>query len=485
MTLPARGLDTDAIFTALEGLRAADVPWREGRTWAYVYDPGAAAEAVIKRAYTMYLSENGLDPTAFPSVLALENQLVAIGAAHLRGGAGVVGNFTSGGTESIMLAVKSARDYARSVRGIERPAMIIPETAHAAFHKAASYLGVELRVTQVDPRTFKADVQAMRDAIDDRTALLVGSAVSYAHCVVDPIPEIAALAAERGLLCHVDGCMGGFLLPYFRRLGAPVTEFDFTVAGVTSISMDLHKYAFAAKGASLILYRSAEVRRHQIFACAGWTGYTMVNATVQSSKSAGPMAAAWAVLHHFGDEGYLKIAEGLLGATRRICAGIAEIPGLSLVGEPEMNLIAFTSSEADVFHIADEMKARGWYVQPQLAYNTSPANIHLSVNPKSVPLVEALLADLRASVDAARELPVSPLVAMVGQLFAGMDPGQGIEPGVLRQMREMGGLRDGALPERMAEVNQVLNALPAVVREMLLVEFMNDLYRPGGVDTAG
>src|SRR5215470_10653784 len=267
MKIPAHGMHREALFERLESYRANDTPWREGRTWAYVYDPGREAEEVIKQAYMMYLSDNALDPTAFPSALRLENEVVAMAAAHLHGDDQVVGNFTSGGTESIILAVKTARDYCRHHKPhIKAPEILLPATAHAAFQKAAHYLDVKPVLVAVDPRTFKADVDAVRRAITANTILLVGSAVSYAHGVVDPIRELGQLALEHDLLLHVDACMGGFLLPYFRRLGAPVPDFDFGVPGVTSISMDLHKYAFAAKGASTILYRNAELRRFQLYA---------------------------------------------------------------------------------------------------------------------------------------------------------------------------------------------------------------------------
>jgi len=308
MQIPEKGWSRKEVFDRLETYRAGDMPWRDGRTWAYIYDPGPEAEAVIKDAFASYLTENGLDPTVFPSALRMENEVVALAARHLNGDAGVVGNFTSGGTESILLAVKAARDHAREKRGIVEPEMVLPETAHAAFQKAGHYLGVRPVLVPVDPESFRADADAVRDAISERTVLLVGSAISYAHGVVDPIPELGALAAERGLLLHVDGCMGGFLLPYFRRLGGEFPDFDFRVPGVTSISMDLHKYAFAAKGASTILYRSKELRKYQMYACSNWTGYTVINPTVQSTKSAGPVAGAWAALHFIGDDGYLEIA---------------------------------------------------------------------------------------------------------------------------------------------------------------------------------
>jgi sphinganine-1-phosphate aldolase len=476
MRIPEQGWSKDAVFTRLDAFRADDMPWRDGRTWAYVYDPGPEAEEVIKRAFTTYLSENALDPTVFPSTLRLENEVVAMAAAHLRGDGDTVGSFTSGGTESIILAVKTARDHARATRPqIREPEIVLPLTAHAAFQKACHYLDVKPVIVPVDPTTFRADVGAIRDAITPSTVLLVGSAVSYAHGVVDPIVEIGALARERELLFHVDACMGGFLLPYFRRLGAPVPRFELDVPGVTSISMDLHKYAFAAKGASVLLHRSKELRQHQIYACANWTGYTIVNPTVQSTKSAGPVAAAWAVLHFIGDDGYLEIARQVLDATRRIAAGIRDVPGLRVLGEPDMSLVAFTTSDqTSVFHVVDEMKARGWYVQPQLGFESSKENIHLSINPASVRWVDALLADLRACVAIARTRPSEG--AALRDAMAGIDLAS-LSPEVLTGLLSSAGVEGTALPDRMAAINETLNALPASAREALLVAYLNDLYR--------
>jgi glutamate/tyrosine decarboxylase-like PLP-dependent enzyme len=478
MKIPAKGLPKEELFRQLEAFRAADVDWRSGRTWAYVYDPGRDAEAVIKQAYTMYLSENALDPTAFPSMLKLETTLVGMAAAHLNGTPGVVGNFTSGGTESIILAVKTARDYARAHRpGLGRCEVVLPVTAHAAFHKACHYLDMEAVTVPVDTATFKADVAAVRAAITPNTVLLVGSAVSYAHGVVDPITELAALAQERGLLMHVDACMGGFLLPYFRRLGVDVPAFDFSVPGVTSVSMDLHKYAFAAKGASVILHRNKDLRRHQIYTCAKWTGYSVVNPTVQSAKSGGPLAAAWAVLNFLGEDGYLTLAKQALDATQAIVAAIDEMDDLRVLGRPDMNLIAFTSDTVNVFHIIDEMKLRGWYIQPQFGFHGSKENIHLSVNPASAKWVAPFLADLRACTDIAKTLPSGEVAATVRAAFADVDPAA-VTPEMLQQMLGMVGANGSALPTRMAEINEILNALPSELTEVLLTEFLNEMHTP-------
>jgi glutamate/tyrosine decarboxylase-like PLP-dependent enzyme len=479
--IPEKGIPKDELFAKMQAYRADDMDWRDGRVWAYVYDPGREAEEVIKQAYMSFLSENALDPTVFPSVLRFENELVAMAASHLNGDDGVVGNFTSGGTESIILAVKTARDYSRAVRPeVREPELVLPVTGHAAFQKAGHYLSVKPVLVPVDPETFKADVDAVRRAITPNTILLVGSAVSYAHGVVDPIRELGQLALERNLLLHVDACMGGFLLPYFRRLGAPVPDFDFSVPGVTSISMDFHKYAFAAKGASTVLYRNKELRKYQIYTCAQWTGYTVINPTVQSTKSAGPLAAAWAVLNFIGDDGYLDIARQVLEATRTIADAIDKMEDLRLLGRPEMNLVAFTSDTVSVFHIIDEMKARGWYIQPQLGFGGSKENIHLSINPASARWVDPMLADLRDCVAKAKTMKSGHLAAAVREAFASVDPAN-LTQESFSGMLSMAGIQGYQVPERMAEINEILNALPVGLREKLLTEFMNELlqYREG------
>lgn len=475
MPIPAHGRSGPEVLTALERMREGDLEWRSGRTFAYVYDAGPDVERVAKDAYAAYLSENALDPTVLPSVLRLENEVVGMAVAHLGGDASAVGNFTSGGTESIILAVKSARDHAQEVRKIDRPQMVLPITAHAAFRKAAHYLGVEVVDAAVDPKTFRADPDAVRAAIGPRTALVVASASSYAHGVVDPVREIAAAAAERGVPCHVDGCIGGFMLQYFRRLGDPVPDFDLSVPGVTSISMDFHKYAFCPKGASVVLYRSKELRRHQIFSSAHWTGYAMVNATVQSSKTAGPIAAAWAVMNHLGEDGYLAAAKGLLEARRALCEGIARVPGLAIMGRPEMCLIAFRSDELDVFELGDALRARGWYVQPQLGFGPSKANLHLSVNPSNVRWTKAFLDDLGPCADEARRAakPDGGMLAMA----AGLRPADVAEN--LPMLLGAAGLTPGAgLPAKMAGVNRILDALPKDVLEIVLREYWNEIFAP-------
>jgi len=475
--IPEKGAHKTEIFKKLEGFRRDDVDWRSGRTFGYVYDPGREAMEVSKEAYMMFLTENALDFTVFPSMLQLENELVAMSAAHVGGDDQVVGNFTSGGTESIILAVKACRDYHRDKRPeIKEPEMILPKTGHAAFHKAAHYLDLKVVSVPVKAEDFRADAPLMKQAITPNSIMIVGSAPSYAHGVVDPIRDIGRLALDHNLWLHVDACVGGFMLPYFKRLGAPVPGFDFSVPGISSLSMDLHKYAYAPKGASIVLYRNKALRRHQIYACAGWTGYTVVNNAVQSSKSGGPMAAAWAALNFIGDDGYMEIARRKLEATKRLVEGIEKIEGLRLMASPDMCILSFTSDTIHVFHIIDEMNGRGWYIQPQLAFDNSKENVHMSINVSNVEWVGPFLEDLKVCAEKARTMKSGELAVMAKEAFAGMDPDE-LTDETIAGMFAMAGIQGTGLPERMAEINEILNALPPKLRERLLIEYLNDLFR--------
>ena len=471
-SIPKQGLSKEETLALIDDLRKDDLTETE-RTFAYVYDAGKEAKEVALAAQAMMANTSGLDPTVYPSVLRLENEIVSMAAAHLESPEGVAGNFTSGGTESIMLAVKSARDHARKTRPeIEKPTMVLPLTAHPAHVKAAHYLGIEPVFVPVDPETMKADAKAIEAAIDDRTILLVGSAPSYAHGVVDPIEELGAIAAKRDIWLHVDACIGGFLLPYFRRLGDDIPRFGFEVPGVCSLSMDLHKYAYAPKGASVLLYRNKELRKNQLFVHAEWPGYTMINTTIQSTKSAGPMAGALAVLRFLGDEGFLDLARKTRDASRRLMEGIEAIDGLEIVGKPQMSLIAIRC-EASPFVIADEMKKRNWYVQPQLACEGHEETLHLSVHPGNHDWVDPFLEDLAASVRASadKNVDASGLTAA----FGGVDP-ESLTTETVMQMLSMVGVDGFSLPDEMAEINAVLNALPRGLSERLILEFVNELY---------
>lgn len=492
--LPPEGVPVAQVLDEVRGLRAADRPTHGGRLFAYVYDPGLAGlDELAMSAYALAAHVNGLDPTAFPSLLAMENALVGAAARLLGGGPGsaapdVAGSVTSGGTESLILAVKAARDARPDLAepGAAPPRLVVPASAHAAFAKAAHYLRVHLDVVPVSPRTLRPDPADVAAAIRPETVLVACSAPAYPHGVVDPVAEIAKVAAEAGVRCHVDACFGGWTLPYLRRLGVPVPPFDFGVPGVTSISVDLHKYAYAPKGVSVLLHRDAALRAPQYFAYADWPGYTMINPVIASTRSGGPIAAAYATLRHIGDAGYLELARTTLGAVRELAAAVRAVDGLRLLAEPESTVVCFTSDDPDldVFVLADELAARGWHTQPQLGYADIPANIHLTVTAAVAGAVAEFRPALASAADAARQAGPVRLPEQVRALAAGLTPAQ-LTPEVVANLATDLGLQAAgavATPQRMALVNTLLDTVAPEVRERLLVEFVGLLQRPAYPD---
>ncbi|MGA4543655.1 pyridoxal phosphate-dependent decarboxylase family protein [Uniformispora flossi] len=470
------------ILADLDALRGADLPVYGGRTLAYVYDAGLGPETadLAERAYAAMAGVNGLDMTAFPSVVALENDVVGTTAHLLGGGPDTAGTFTSGGTESCLLAVLTAREHARASRGVTDPQLVLPVTAHAAFRKAAHLFGLDVVDIPVDPETFTPDPEAMAAAITDRTALVVVSAPSYPHGVLDPVAAVAGHAAARGVLCHVDACIGGWLLGHARRLpGSAIPDFGLAVPGVTSLSVDLHKYAYTPKGASVVLFRDAELRRHGYFASASWPGYPVVNATLQGTKSAGPLAAAWAVLRHIGDAGYADLADRTLRTAAELRAGIAAIPGLRILGEPVGSLLAVASADpaVDVFVVADCLRAHGWYIQPQPGVGGLPRTVHLTVTAAAAGKTAGLLDALAAAVAEARTLGPAEADPGLVEAAALIDPAAltAAESAAILELAGLGG--GGAMPERMAPVLALLEQLPAALAERLLPDVIGGLFR--------
>ncbi len=485
LTFPTTADSRENIFEALKALKKDDIPWKSGKVMAYIYKTIPEAHALSDEAYNLYLTENGLDPTQFPSLLILEREVVAMVADLLQGGTEAVGNCTSGGTESVILAVKTARDRARKLYPqITEPEIIIPETAHPCFHKAGHYLNVKVKMTPVDPVTFKANVQAMEAAITDQTIMIAGSTPSYTHGVIDDIEAIAALAQSRGLLCHVDACVGGMFLPFAKMLGYPIPNFDFSVPGVTSMSCDLHKYGYVPKGCSTILYKNKDLRQYQMFSCSAWPGYTIVNPTVLSSKTGAPMAAAWSTFKFLGVDGYKTAVKDCMDARDVVLDVLKEIPELDLLGFPEMSMIAFNSnSEAlSVFELAERMKMKGWHIQAQLKSSVCDAGIHLSISHFNAEHMPALMAALKESVEelkaeAASKAP-DPILAMLNpQMIQGLMAN--FQPEMLDQLEQILGSDDKGVPDNFVAINNILNTLEPAQRDTLLVAFMNKMFSVG------
>jgi len=397
MSLPQHGLPSAEVLGTLDQMKQHDVRWREGRAFTLAYYAGDDVANVADEAYRRFSGENALNTDAFPSLRRIQAEVVDIAGTWLGAGPDAAGFMTSGGTESLLMAVKASRERGRRERGIERPNVVLPTSAHAAFEKGCYYFGLESRRVPVGA-DWRADASAMAAAIDDNTVLVVGSAPQYPQGVVDPITAIAALAAERDINCHVDACMGGVTLHYLARLGYPVEPWNFAVPGVTSMSVDLHKFGYTAKGASVIMYRSKQLRAHQTFVTDNWLGGVYGSSGILGTKSGGSMGAAWAVMQYLGDDGYLRLTAAARTATEQLADSIAAHPDLRLLAVPDTMLLSFVAADPealDVFAVADALWRRGWYVDRQ----GPPSSLHCTVNAVHAGRIDAFVADLHESID--------------------------------------------------------------------------------------
>ncbi len=455
-SLPAKGSSATAVLNQLKELQHDDADWQNGRTFSLVFDPGKEALELAKAAYSQYFSTNALNLSVFPSLRKMEQECVAMTAGLLNGDEKTAGNITSGGTESILLAVKAARDHAAKKYSISNPECVLPISAHPAFDKAGKYFGVKMVYAPVD-ENYQVDLAAMAEAINDNTVLLVGSAVQYAQGVIDPIEGIAALAKQHKLLCHVDGCIGGFMLPFAEALGADVTPWDFRVDGVTSISCDLHKYAYSAKGTSVILYNSAKLRRSQFHVYTDWPGGIYASPTMAGTRPGGAIAAAWAVMNYLGYDGYLDMAKRVMASTEIIADGVNDIAELEILGKPPMSLLAFSSKRLNVYAIADELQSRGWH----LDRHQNPNALHLTVSQGHVGKEQEFLDDLEASVAAVRKISFrqmgdSAKIAVTNTLAKSLP--DKLFGTISRAANKIGG---DAVPKRSAALYGMIASLPA------------------------
>jgi glutamate/tyrosine decarboxylase-like PLP-dependent enzyme len=398
--IPKQGRAADDVIADLKARTERDTDWKGGRVFSLVYHIGEEHDALLSRAHAMFASANLLNPMAFKSLKQIESELVEM-AGRLFHCSGAVGAVTSGGTESILCAVAAYRDRAKRERPwILRPELVVPSTIHPAFDKAAHYFGVKLVKVPVGA-DLRADVRAMTKAIGRRTIGIVASAPQYPHGVVDPIAELGAVALDRKIPMHVDACVGGFMLPWLEKLGRRIPRWDFRVPGVTSISADLHKYGYASKGASLLLWRSIDQMRHQIFVETNFPGGIYASPTMIGTRPGGPIAAAWAAMQSLGEAGYMELARVTMDAADRFRAGIAKIRGLALLGNGDATIVAYAAVGMDIYAIADRMEARGWTIDRM----HRPAAIHLTVTANHAGIVDDYLTDLEASVADVRRDP--------------------------------------------------------------------------------
>jgi glutamate/tyrosine decarboxylase-like PLP-dependent enzyme len=380
-------------------------------------------------------------------------------ASLLNGDAEVVGNMTTGGTESLLMAVKTARTHARATKlQIKTPEVVLPMTAHPAFEKAAEYFDVKMVHVPVR-EDYRADVAAMEAAITPNTIMLVGSAPSYPQGVVDPIRDLARVAVKHNLLLHVDACVGGMLLPFVRKLGYPIPDFDFAIPGVTSMSCDLHKYGYAAKGASVVLYRNSALRRHMFFSYINWSGGVYVSPTMTGTRPGGPIAAAWAIMNFLGEEGYLKLANIVMQTVRKIREGIASLSGVRVLSNPEMSVLAIASDQFDVYQIGDELTLRGWHLDRQ----QFPPSLHMTIVPAHALVADQFLSDLKDSIAAVKRPSVRKVTDRVmvsaANWLVKMLPDKWASKLTAKSSAFLGASGEG-LPQRSAAMYGLIGTLP-------------------------
>ncbi|MGC8738296.1 MAG: pyridoxal phosphate-dependent decarboxylase family protein [Candidatus Hydrogenedens sp.] len=404
ITIPEEGKSKEEILKELELARQNDARWEDGRIFSLVFHFSEEHSELVKDAYNMYIHENGLNPMAFQSLKKFEAEVVQMTASLLNGDDNTVGCMTSGGTESILLAMKTYRDKVRIERRDKYfiPEVIIPDSAHVAFLKAGEYFDIKMIHAPVD-KTGKVDVDAVERRITPKTIALVGSAPNYPYGTIDPISKLSDLAIKYHLYLHVDACVGGFILPWLEKLGEDITPFDFRISGVTSISADLHKYGYSAKGASVILYRSMDIMKYQLFISVDFPGGIVMTPGLTGTRPGGAIASAWATLMGLGQNRYLENAKKLAEIVRKFKKGIQEIPDLEIVGEPQGPLFAYCSKtpKVNIYAVADILEAKGWHIDRQ----QKPASIHFMINPLHDRVVDEYLNDLKEAVETVKANP--------------------------------------------------------------------------------
>lgn len=402
-SLPVQGISGYDLMKQLRERHHQDADWKAGKTWSLVYYAGEEHDHLLKQAYEEFFSENYLNPFAFKSLQNMEREVVRMTAGMLHGNEKAVGTMSSGGTESVLLAVYTYREWARHHHPhIKNPEIIAPQTIHPAFDKAAHLFGLLLHKTPVDEgrRAQPAEMEAL---INKNTILLVASAPSYPNGILDPIDPIATLAEKHRLPFHVDACIGGFMLPWMERLGIKIPHWDFRIPGVTSISADVHKFGFGPKGSSVILYRSMDYLKHQFIITTDYPGGIYISPTLMGTRPGGAIAAAWAGMNHLGESGYLSLAKKLMEATRRLKALLAKIPEIKIIGDPVMNIVSYSTEgdRPDIFVIADYLENKGWLVDRQ----QNPDCIHLTIMPTNAEVIDQYVNHLRSAIEFARGHP--------------------------------------------------------------------------------
>ena len=435
--IPTEGRGKKDILDEMQSLNELEsAKWEDGFVSGAVYHGDQEHIDFLNKVYALNSQSNPLHSDIWPSTAKYEAEIVSMTAQMLGAGGtdnAVVGTVTSGGTESILLAMKSYRDYARDKKGIKRPNMIVPTTVHAAFDKASQYFGIKMIRIPVD-ENFQADVEATRKAINRNTIVIVGSAPAFPHGIIDPIEALSELAYKRGIGFHTDACLGGFVLPWAQKLGYDVPLFDFRLRGVTSMSADTHKYGYAAKGTSVVLYRGEELRHYQFYTSTEWPGGLYFSPTLAGSRPGALSASCWASMLTMGADGYTRAAKSIMETAEIVKKGVRQIPELYILGDP-LYVIAFGSDTVNVFKVMDYMTKQGW----SLNGLHKPSAVHLCVTLRHTQpgVAEKFIVDLQAGVAFVRENPdekggMAPIYGMGSSL-----PLRGVVSDMLKQYLDL------------------------------------------------
>ncbi|KAM8851646.1 sphingosine-1-phosphate lyase 1 isoform 3-T3 [Synchiropus picturatus] len=394
--LPSKGLTQNQVLDKIREYQTLnEVRWEKGCVSGAVYWGDETLTKLLVKVYGDFAWSNPLHPDIFPGVRKMEAEVVRMACTLFRGGPNSCGTVTSGGTESILMACKAYRDMAYE-RGVKYPEILAPVSVHAAFDKAAHYFGMKLVHIPLDKKTMKVDVKAMKRAISRNTAMLVCSAPQFPHGIMDPIEEVGKLAVRYNLPLHVDACLGGFLIVFMAKCGYKLAPFDFSVKGVTSISADTHKYGYAPKGSSVILYSDKKYRHHQYFVAPDWQGGIYASPSIAGSRPGGIIAACWATMMHMGENGYIDATRKIISAARKIKTEVRKIKGVFVFGDPEVSVVAIGSDVFDIFRLSNGLTAKGWNLNT-LQY---PSSIHIccTVLHTQPGVVEQFVKDVREEV---------------------------------------------------------------------------------------
>ena len=475
-TIPEHGIGKDELIERMKVLRNEDVRWEENRAFSLVFHQSDEHTALLEEAHNLFFEGNGLNPMAFHSLRTFEHEVVRMTVHLLNGDDEAVGTMTSGGTESILLAVRTYRDRARALMPwIKKPEMVIPASAHVAFDKAGKYFDVKM-VHAPLAKDYRVSVGAVERLITPNTIALMGSAPNYPNGMIDSIEELAALAQKYGIGMHVDACIGGFFLPWAERLGYPIPPFDFRVPGVTSISADVHKYGYAAKGASTITYRSMDYLRYQFYVYVDWPGGVFASPSMPGTRPGGTIAAAWAALKAMGEDGYLRSTEKIMEIRQRFVDGINAIDGVRVLGDPPVGILAYapTDKRLNTYAIADRMVGKGWHIDRQ----QRPACIHLMLNPGHAEIVDTYLEDLREAIAYVRAHPDAAISgsAPAYGLIANAPMRRMVHKNVLAMMEDMFSAK-GLMPKLDADGEGGGSVPKALLAAMKLKARLGNLFR--------